>query len=53
MAITGGVTGIGRAIALSYLSHGANVAINHFGDQKSSEQYKTLVEEVSQMLGGK
>lgn len=52
MAITGGVTGIGRAIALAYLSHGANVAVNHLGDPKSSDQYKTLVEEASQILGG-
>ncbi|KAL1977646.1 hypothetical protein VTN31DRAFT_505 [Thermomyces dupontii] len=30
-AITGGLTGIGRAIALEYLRHGAKVAINHLG----------------------
>lgn len=53
MAITGGVTGIGRAIALGYLSHGANVAVNHLGDPKSSEQFQSLVEEASQLLGGK
>ncbi|KAI8819883.1 short-chain dehydrogenase/reductase-like protein SDR [Fimicolochytrium jonesii] len=52
MAITGGVTGIGRAIAIGYLAHGANVAINHLGDPKSSEQYQSLVEEASQSLGG-
>ncbi|KAJ4375546.1 L-rhamnose-1-dehydrogenase [Didymella sp. IMI 355093] len=45
MAITGGVTGIGRAIVLGYLSHGANVAVNHLGDPKSSEQYQSLVKE--------
>jgi L-rhamnose 1-dehydrogenase len=53
MAITGGVTGIGRAIALGYLAHGANVAVNHFGDPKSSEQFQTLVDEASQTLGSK
>jgi L-rhamnose 1-dehydrogenase len=53
MAITGGVTGIGRAIAIGYLTNGANVAVNHFGDPKSSEQFKTLFEEASQSLGGK
>ncbi|KAH3907259.1 hypothetical protein HBI56_183960 [Parastagonospora nodorum] len=53
MAITGGVTGIGRAIAIGYLTQGANVAVNHFGDAKSSEQFKTLFEEASQSLGGK
>ncbi len=29
--ITGGVTGIGRAIALAYASEGARVAVNHIG----------------------
>lgn len=53
MAITGGVTGIGRAIAIDYIAHGANVAVNHFGDPKSTEQFQTLVEETSQILGGK
>lgn len=52
-AVTGGVTGIGRAIALSYISHGANVAINHFGDAKSAEQFRTLLDEATQILGSK
>ncbi|KAI4680374.1 L-rhamnose-1-dehydrogenase [Alternaria hordeiaustralica] len=50
MMITGGVTGIGRAIVLGYLQHGANVAVNHFGDDKSSSQYQTLVEEAASNL---
>lgn len=53
MAITGGVTGIGRAIALGYLAHGANVAVNHLGDPKSSEQFQSLVDEAAQTCGGK
>jgi L-rhamnose 1-dehydrogenase len=48
MAITGGVTGIGRAIVLGYLSQGANVAVNHLGDPRSSEQYQSLVKEASE-----
>lgn len=48
MAITGGVTGIGRAIVLGYLSNGANVAVNHLGDPKSSEQYQSLVKEAAE-----
>jgi L-rhamnose 1-dehydrogenase len=53
MAITGGVTGIGRAITLRYISHGANVAVNHFGDSKSSEQFQTLLEEAAQIVGSR
>lgn len=50
MAITGGVTGIGRAITLGYLQHGANVAVNHYGDEKSSSQFQSLLEEASSTL---
>lgn len=48
-AITGAVTGIGRAIALEYLQHGACVAINHFPDDKSATQYDELVSEASEL----
>ncbi|KAF2484875.1 hypothetical protein BDY17DRAFT_262542 [Neohortaea acidophila] len=44
--ITGGVTGIGRAIAIEYLRHGARVAVNHFPDGKSAQLYESLVQEV-------
>lgn len=44
-AITGGVTGIGRAIALEFVKQGAYVAINHYPDAKSAEQFKTMLEE--------
>ncbi|KAF2268369.1 short-chain dehydrogenase/reductase-like protein SDR [Lojkania enalia] len=47
MAITGGVTGIGRAIALAYISHGANVAVNHLDDLQSSSQFQTMIDEAS------
>lgn len=53
MAITGGVTGIGRAIVVGYLTHGANVAVNHYGDPKSFEQFQSLLNELAQSLGGK
>ncbi|KAB8446215.1 hypothetical protein FH972_025197 [Carpinus fangiana] len=56
-AITGGTTGIGRAIALVYLSHGAKVCVNHLGDQPlthsgtgapaSASHYATLKEEAA------
>ncbi|KAJ9668410.1 L-rhamnose-1-dehydrogenase [Coniosporium apollinis] len=44
-AITGGVTGIGRAIALEYLKQGACVSVNHFEDEKSAEQFKSMERE--------
>jgi L-rhamnose 1-dehydrogenase len=44
-AITGGVTGIGRAIALEYLRQGASVAVNHLGDAKSEEHFNTMLSE--------
>ncbi|KAH7065532.1 hypothetical protein B0J12DRAFT_640707 [Macrophomina phaseolina] len=44
-AITGGATGIGRAIALEYLRQGAKVAINHFGDDKSVAQFESMLKE--------
>ena len=53
MAITGGVTGIGRAIAIGYISHGANVAVNHLGDPKSHKDFAAMFDEVSSLLGSK
>lgn len=51
-AITGGATGIGRAIALEYLRQGARgVAINHYPDTASEEQFKTMLEEAAQFGG--
>ncbi|EOD50074.1 short-chain dehydrogenase [Neofusicoccum parvum] len=44
-AITGGVTGIGRAIALEYLRQGAKVAVNHLGDEASNKQFETMLRE--------
>ena len=46
-AITGGLTGIGRAIALGYLNHGANVAINYLGSPKD----EALLEELKKDVG--
>lgn len=44
-AITGGTTGIGRAIALEYLRQGANVAINHLGLNRDAKHVQSLIEE--------
>ena len=52
-AITGGVTGIGRAIALGYIAHGANIAINHLGDAASAAHFQTLLDEAAEILGSK
>lgn len=38
-AITGGTTGIGRAIALEYVRQGANIAVNHL-DLESDRHHK-------------
>ena len=38
-AITGGLTGIGRAIAISFLSHGAKVSINYLSSHNKDEQH--------------
>jgi len=43
--ITGGVTGIGRAVAIEYLKQGANVGVNYFPDDKSASQFQSLLEE--------
>ncbi|PSK51845.1 Levodione reductase [Elsinoe australis] len=40
--VTGAVTGIGKAIALEYLKHGAKVGVNHYPDEKSASQFKEM-----------
>jgi L-rhamnose 1-dehydrogenase len=47
-AITGGVTGIGKAIALEYVKHGANVAVNYYPDDKSAAQFEALIQEAGE-----
>ncbi|PQE25676.1 Short-chain dehydrogenase reductase SDR protein [Rutstroemia sp. NJR-2017a BBW] len=46
-AITGGTTGIGRAIALLYIRQGCNVAINHLALSSDSEHLESLLSEAS------
>jgi L-rhamnose 1-dehydrogenase len=43
-AITGGVTGIGRAIALEFVKQGAYVAINHIDDNSSDLSFKQMAD---------
>lgn len=40
--VTGGVTGIGRAIALAFLRNGATVTVNHYGDPTSQQHFESL-----------
>jgi NAD(P)-dependent dehydrogenase (short-subunit alcohol dehydrogenase family) len=47
-AITGAVTGIGKAIAIDYLRHGASVAVNYFPDERSAQQFEDLRREVGE-----
>ncbi|PYH43386.1 SDR family NAD(P)-dependent oxidoreductase [Aspergillus saccharolyticus JOP 1030-1] len=51
-AITGGLTGIGRAIALDYLRHGAKVAVNHLGGSNDESLLEALRKDVSEVTGG-
>lgn len=43
--MTGGTTGIGRAITLEYLRQGCNVAVNHLGLDRDEPLRKSLIEE--------
>jgi L-rhamnose 1-dehydrogenase len=44
-AITGGTTGIGRAIALEFARQGCNIAINHLGLESDIPHKLSLLEE--------
>ncbi|ELR10131.1 L-rhamnose-1-dehydrogenase [Pseudogymnoascus destructans] len=44
-AITGGSTGIGRAITLGFLAQGCNVAVNHLGLSSDAALLASLIEE--------
>lgn len=43
--ITGGTTGIGRAICLEFLRQGCNVAVNHLGLEKDQVHLDSLISE--------
>ncbi|KAL8388248.1 hypothetical protein RB595_009361 [Gaeumannomyces hyphopodioides] len=45
--ITGGTTGIGRAIALGFLRQGCDVAVNHLGLEKDRPHLESLVAEAA------
>lgn len=47
--ITGGTTGIGRAITLEYLRQGCNIAVNHLGLQRDESLRKSLHEEAKKI----
>ena len=46
--ITGGDSGIGRAVAVLYAKEGANVAISYLDEQKDAEKTKEEVEAIGQ-----
>ncbi|KAI1629078.1 peroxisomal 2,4-dienoyl-CoA reductase, auxiliary enzyme of fatty acid beta-oxidation [Exophiala viscosa] len=45
-AITGGLTGIGRAIAIEFARQGAKVAVNHLGQPAEEQHQRCLCKEV-------
>ncbi len=47
-AITGGTTGIGRAIALEFLRQGCNVAVNHLGLDRDASFLDTMIYEAKE-----
>ena len=46
-AVTGALTGIGRAIAIGYLEHGSKVAINYLGGENDEALLADLKKEVA------
>ena len=46
-AITGGLTGIGRAIAIGFIKHGCKVAIGHLGGSDEDKALKAMHSEVA------
>lgn len=47
--ITGGTTGIGRAICLEYLRQGCNVAVNHLDLEKDRPHLESLISEAEHL----
>lgn len=46
-AVTGGTTGIGRAIALEYLQQGAKVVVNHRDGPSQAHFYASMKQEAA------
>ena len=51
-AITGGTTGIGRAITLEFLRQGCNVAVNHLGLEKDEKELESMLDEAEEYGDG-
>lgn len=51
--LTGGTTGIGRAITLEFLRQGCSVAVNHLGLEKDQPHLDSLVEEAAKIKSSK
>lgn len=50
--ITGGTTGIGRAIALEYVRQGANVVVNHLDLPRDQQHLDSLLSEAAAIKSG-
>ena len=51
-AITGGLTGIGRAIAVGFMQHGCKVAISHLDGPSEEQALKILHAELRDSVAG-
>jgi len=51
-AITGGLTGIGRAIAIGFMQHGCKVAINHLDGPSDEQALQSLHTELRGFVPG-
>lgn len=52
-AITGGTTGIGRAIVSEYFRYGCNVAVNHLALPRDEKHKHSLFEEAAKLKAEK